>query len=134
MANGNLNTFDDFYTGMLAGEPQMAYMGAIADQPFRGTAPQQQRARNYWSNQFGNVYNQYMGQRAQEMQRKVDPSKWTTFSNFLSQYPTMTETDKLTRQPTSVPGEFARRYAALTPYQRGVSTSRFAPSTRHIYF
>ena len=134
MTNRNLNTFDDFYSGMLEGQPQMAYMGAVTNQPFRGTAPMQQRARDYWANQFGNVYNQYMGQRAQEMQRRVDPSKWTTFSNFLSDYPTMTQNNNLTGQATNVPGQFARRYAALTPYQRGVSTSRFAPSTRHIYF
>ena len=112
----NYNAFDDFFGTMLEAEPQSAFMGEVASQPFRGTAPMKQRAQNYWQNQFSNVYSQYMGQRAQEMRQRKDPSEWTTFTDYVSDFP------------------FTQRYSQLSPYQRGVTTSRFAPSTRHIYF
>ena len=57
-----------------------------------------------------------MSKKGREYQQKVDPSKMTTFSDFLSEIP------------------FTTRYSGLTPYQRGMSTQKFAPSTRHIYY
>ena len=46
----------------------------------------------------------------------MDPSEMTTFSDFLSNVP------------------FTSRYSGITPYQRGMSTQRFAPSTRYIFY
>jgi hypothetical protein len=117
MANG-YGAFGDFYTDVLETEPQMAYMGAVSRQaaPSSYTAPMQRRAQDYLRNQYSNVYNEYLGRRAQELRQRKDPSKWTTFSDFLEETP------------------FTQRYSQLSPYQRGVSTSRFAPSTRRIFF
>jgi len=116
MQNNRRNTFDDFYSTLLEEEPQTAYMGAVGRQGFGGTAPMQQRAQDYWSGRYSNIYNQYLGKRAQEISQRKDPSQWSTFGDFLSTVP------------------FTQRYAQLSPYQRGVTTSRYAPSTRHIYF
>ena len=117
--------FNGFYETMMEREPQMAFMGRVRREPLAqgggmfSTAPMAQRARDYWANQFSNVYNSYRGLRGNELRTGKDPSQWTTFGQFL---------ERQNETP------FTQRYAALTPYQRGTSTSRFAPSTRHIYF
>jgi len=116
MAVNGYNGFNDFFGTMLEAEPQTAYMGQIGSQQYRGTSPMQQRAADYWRNQYSDVYSQYLGQRGQELAQRKDPSQWTTFSDYLEQFP------------------FTQRYTSLSPYQRGVSNRRFAPSTRHIFF
>jgi len=112
----NYNAFDDYYSTMLEAQPELAYMGAVQQTPFRGTAPMQQRAQDYWRGQYGDIFNQYSGQRAQEIATGKPPEKWTTFMDYLRTVP------------------FTQRYSQMTPLQRGASTRRFAPSTRHIYF
>ena len=112
----NFGAFDDFFSTMLETDPQLAYMGAASSQPYRGTGPMQQRAREYWTDQYKDVYGQFQGVRANELRQRKDPSQWTTFTDYLESFP------------------FTQRYSALTPYQRGEGISRFAPSTRHIYF
>lgn len=112
----SLNAFSDFYSGMLEADPNLAYMGQVAGTDFSGTKPMKKRAKDYFAKQFGNVYNQYLGQLGTEYKQGTDPSKQTTFTQFLEQQP------------------FTERYASLSPYQRGVSTSRFAPSTRFIFY
>ncbi|HAI41695.1 MAG TPA: hypothetical protein DCM40_28065 [Maribacter sp.] len=114
----NYNTFDDFYETMLEAEPQTAYMGAVGSQTFGRSLPDPtlDRARASFRNQFSDVYNQYLGQRGRELSSRTDPSKLTTFSSFLENYP------------------FTQRYSAMTPYQRGTSMSRFNPSTRFIFY
>ena len=110
-----MNAFDDYYQTMLETDPQTAYMGAIG-QTF-GTGDRiSQAPRDYFAGQFGNVYDQYLGVKGRELMNRTDPSKMTTFTDFLS------------RQP------FTQRYGRLTPAQKGMSTRRYAPSTRFIYF
>ena len=118
LANGNKNltAFDDYYSTMLEAEPQMAYMGQLASTQFRGTDPMQKRAQDYFGSQFGDVYNKYLGVKGREMKNRTDPSKMTSFTDYLEKNP------------------FTDRYSALTPQQRGESTRRFAPSTRFIFF
>ena len=117
MATNNDNPFGDFYSDMLEMDPQMAYLGKLTNQDFGGINPvQQKRARDYFSNQYSNIYNEYLGQKGREYEQKTDPSKMTTFSDFLSNVP------------------FTSRYSEITPYQRGMSTQRFAPSTRYIFY
>ena len=70
--------------------------------------------------QYGDYYNQYMGVRGQEFSKGVDPKDMTTFTGFLE--------DQTKKNP------FSDRYRMMTPYQRGVSTSKFAPSTRFIFY
>ena len=117
MATNNNNPFGDFYSDMLEMDPQMAYLGTLTNQSFGGINPvQQKRARDYFANQYSNIYNEYMAKKGREYQQKVDPAEMTTFSDFLSDIP------------------FTTRYAQLTPYQRGMSSQRFAPSTRYIFY
>ena len=59
--NGNLASFDDYYQTQLEMEPQTAYMGMLGRQQFGGTAPMQQKARDYYGGQFSDVYNRFLG-------------------------------------------------------------------------
>ena len=86
MAN-NLSAFNDFYSGMLEADPSLAYMGEITETDFSGTKPMQKRAKDYFGRQFGNVYNQYLGQLGSEYKQGTDPAKQTTFTQFLEQQP-----------------------------------------------
>jgi len=116
--NRDFGAFDDFFEAVLESEPQTAYMGALGRQqmPQGYSAPMQQRAQDYWRGQMSDVYNQYLGLKGQEISQRKDPSQWTSFTDYLEKFP------------------FTQRYSALSPYERGMSTRRFAPSTRHIYF
>ena len=116
MANGNKNAFSNFYTDMLEADPQMAFMGQVGATDFRGTAPMQQRAREYMQGQYQNIYSDYMGDQAKQMRSGTAPSQLQSFTDYLEKNP------------------FTNRYSALTPQQRGVSNRRFAPSTRFIFF
>ena len=123
MPENKYNAFDNFYTDVLETEPEMADLGRVSDPSrttFYGTAPQQQRARDWARGQYGDYYNQYMGVRGQEFSKGVDPKDMTTFTGFLE--------DQTKKNP------FSDRYRMMTPYQRGVSTSKFAPSTRFIFY
>ena len=119
---GVIMAFEDFYTDLLQDQPQMAYQAAVTSQyPTYDTATRpRQRERDYWSKQYSNIYNRFLGNRGQEMRSQKDPSKWTTFSQYLE--------NQATQNP------YTQRYAARTPYERGVSTRRFAPSTRFITY
>ena len=125
MATNN-NAFAGFTTAndlgefMVEQDPQTAFMTHLVGQQFRGTNPMQDRARNYFQGQYSNIYNRFLGDRGQEMKSQKDPAKWTTFSQYLE--------NKSTENP------YTQRYAARTPYERGVSTRRFAPSTRFITY
>ena len=114
--NNNFTAFDDYYQTMLEMDPQTAFMGQLGGTQFGGTAPMQQRAQDYYRNQFSDVYNQYLGVKGKELANRTDPSKMTSFTDYLGQFP------------------FTQRYSALTPQQRGMSNRRFSPTTRHIYF
>ena len=117
------NPFENFYTDLLADQPQMAYQAAIpfTGQEFSSRTRPQERQRDYWSNQYSNIYNQYLGQQGQGIGQLAAggtpvPQSMQSFSEYLKGVP------------------FAERYGALTPQQKGTTTSRFAPATRHIYF
>ena len=115
--NKNFTAFDDYYQTMLEMDPQTAYMGAVGGQDFGRFSPsQQQRGQEYFRGQFSDVYNQYLGRRGQQIASRTDPSKMTSFTDYLAEYP------------------FTQRYSALTPRQRGMSTSRFSPSTRYLLY
>ena len=76
-----------------------------------GYAPAAQR---YWSGQYGNVMNQYMGTVGKSLREGEFPS--LTFTDYLGQYP------------------WTERYTALSPAMRqGGGISRFAPSVRRMY-
>lgn len=92
--------------------PEAAYYSAT---PFAGGySPAAQR---YWSGQFGNLQNQYMGEWGRQYRAGEDPLKQGyTFTEFLSDYP------------------WTERYTALGPRLRpGAGTSRFAPAARRMY-
>jgi hypothetical protein len=100
-------------------EPQAAYYsaapfgaGASTGSPFgEGYAP---AAQQYWSGQYGNVMNQYMGSMGRSMRAGQEPEM--SFVDYLEQYP------------------WTQRYTALSPAMRpGGSTSRFAPGTSRMY-
>ena len=117
------NPFENFYTDLLADNPQMAYQAAIpfAGQGFGNITRPQERQKDYWSNQYSNIYNQYLGQQGRGIKELAAGGKPSTqgmqsFSEFLQGVP------------------FTERYGALTPQQKGTSARRFAPATRHIYF
>lgn len=105
---------------VLGFEPKAAYYsaapfgtGATAASPFGGGyAP---AAQNYWSGQYGNVMNQFLGQAGRRMRAGGDPSD-LSFVDFLSDYP------------------WTQRYSALSPRLRpGGGTSRFSPAARYMY-
>ena len=116
----NGNAFGDFFQTQLEMDPQLAYMGRVGQQQFGGTQPMQDRAQQYFANQFGDVFNQYTALKGKELYQGKDPAKQTTFVDFMEDY--------ATESP------FTQRYSRLTPSQRGVSTRRFAPSTRYILY
>ena len=110
---------DNIWSDFLEDIPEAAYYSAApfgagpsAASPFGGGyAPAQQR---YWSGQYGNVANQYMGQMGRSLRAGQAPSM--TFTDYLAQYP------------------WTQRYSALSPAMRpGSTTSRFAPAVRRIY-
>ena len=117
------NPFENFYTDLLADQPQMAYQAAIPLQGFKFdeiTRPEQ-RQRDYWSNQYSNIYNEYLGSQGQGIEQLAGggtpaPQSMQAFSQYLKGVP------------------FADRYGALTPQQKATTTRKFAPATRHIYF
>ena len=117
------NPFENFYTDLLADNPQMAYQAAnpFAGQAFGNITRPEQRQKDYWSNQYSNIYNEYLGQQGRGIKELAVGGKpgnqgMQSFSEFLQGVP------------------FTERYGALTPQQKGTSARRFAPATRHIYF
>ena len=86
--------------------------GTSAASPFGGGySPASQQ---YWSGQYGNVMNQYMGTVGKSLREGEFPS--LTFTDYLGQYP------------------WTERYTALSPSMRqGGGISRFAPSVRRMY-
>ena len=82
-----------------------------------GTAPIRRRQQDYLSGQYSNLYNQYRGNLARQMTTPgIRPSEFSSFADFLRDIP------------------MATRYSQMTPSQRGVGTSKFAPRTRQIFF
>tara|TARA_Y100000401_G_scaffold87733_1_gene73222 strand:- start:6682 stop:7059 length:378 start_codon:yes stop_codon:yes gene_type:complete len=120
--NNNFGNFDNFLVDMLDLEPQMAFMTSVAQtqSPFAsgsfGTEPMRARATDYFRSQYPSSYQQYMGKLGSEIRSGVGPDQLSTFSDFLEGSP------------------FTQRYANLTPSQKGLSTQRFAPSTRYIFY
>jgi hypothetical protein len=116
----NVTTFDDFYSTMLAEDPQLTFAAEVGRQALPdafGTAPIRRRQQDYLSGQFSNLYNQYRGNLARQMTTPgIRPSEFSSFADFLRDIP------------------MATRYSQMTPSQRGVGTSRFAPRTRQIFF
>ena len=75
-----------------------------------GYSPVQQQ---YWSGQYGNVYNQYAGALGSAIRQGQEAP---SFTNFLSDMP------------------WTERYTALSPSLRpGGSFRRFNPATRYMY-
>ena len=124
MPEQDYNAFDNFYTNLLDVDPQMAFMGASSSWMPQGSttqAPTTQRAQDWAMGQYSNFYNRYLGDVGKEYARRAESpgtedQRVSTFSEFLQEDP------------------FTERYSRLTPYQKGVSTSKFAPSTRYIFF
>ena len=116
------NAFDNFYTNLLDVDPQMAYFGQASSWTPSGSggqSPSMDRAQDWAMGQYSNFYNRYLGNVGREYGRRArgeQPCKIGTFAEYLQDDP------------------FTERYSRLTPYQKGVSTSKFAPSTRYIFF
>lgn len=97
--------------------PQAAYFSAApfgtratSANPFgSGYSPAAQR---YWSGQYGNVINQFMGEAGRRMRTGEDPTS-LSFVDFLEEYP------------------WTQRYTS-TGIPRS-STGRFNPATRYMY-
>ena len=122
----------DFWSQVLEASPETAYYSASPfgqyspRNPWGGSefvqggegvtqggySPVQQQ---YWSGQYGNVYNQYLGQIGRSLRGGQEPA--TTFMEYLDQYP------------------FTQRYSALGPAMRpgGCGSSRYSPSTRYMF-
>ncbi|MAH45277.1 hypothetical protein CMI37_05585 [Candidatus Pacearchaeota archaeon] len=103
----------------LEGSPEAAYYSAApfgtgmsAASPFGGGAAP--AAQQYWSGQYGNVMNQYVGELGRSMRAGEAPTM--TFTDYLQQYP------------------WTQRYSAMSPAMRpGGRTSRYAPAARRYY-
>ena len=116
MVNGS-NFWRDY---VLEEAPEAAYYsaapfgsGSTAGSPWGGgSSPMSQQ---YWSGQYGNVRNQYLGQIGRSLRAGQEPSM--SFTDYLEQFP------------------WTQRYTALGPSMRpgGRSSSRFAPSARYMY-
>lgn len=111
----------NFYTDLLEDAPQTAFQGAIpfAGMGFQSMQQPERRQRDYWSDQYSNIYNEYLGQRGQgimQLAQGQEPQKMQSFSEYLKDVP------------------FTERYGALTPQQKGKGIRSFAPQTRHLYF
>ena len=112
MLNGNTGGggTQDFYDFMLAEQPQWAYFSSA---PFSGGPGPQTAQQQYHSGQFGNVYNQYLGDLGSAAR---EGRQGTSFEAFLEKYP------------------FTQSYYQnVSPTQRMGSSTRFAPSTRFMY-
>jgi|TARA_R100000306_G_scaffold61621_1_gene64764 hypothetical protein len=111
--------YGNFWKDVLQYEPQAAYFSAApfgtratAANPFGGGySPASQR---YWSGQYGNVMNQYVGEAGRRMRAGQDPSSMSFF-DYLEQYP------------------WTERYSSISPLLRGGGVSRFNPSARYMY-
>ena len=101
----NNNFFNQY---MLEVTPSLAYFSAA---PFQGQTSAAQR--QYWSGQFGNVTNQYMGALGTAIRAGQEgPS----FTRFLEDMP------------------WTEKYTALSPRLRpGSDFRRFSPQTRYMY-
>ena len=76
-----------------------------------GYSPAQQQ---YWSSQYGNVRNQFLGEMGRQLKEGQTPSM--SFSDYLEKYP------------------WTQRYTSLGPSMRpGARQSRFAPAARYMY-
>ena len=100
-----MGSFDSY---MLEASPALAYFSAT---PFQGQqAPAQ---RQYWSGQFGNISNEYMGALGSAIRTG---GQAPSFTQFLEDMP------------------WTERYSALSPRLRpGSDFRRFSPQTRYIY-
>ena len=123
----DLAAFDNYFQTQLETEPQTAYMGAMSQRFGNETNPFFSGAKNYFSsgNQFSDMYNRYLGVKGTELMNR---SKSLEQGKPASDKPLTSFMDYLENDP------FTQRYAAMTPRQRGTSTSRFAPSTRYILY
>ena len=106
----DLATDSDYWSTtdpLLEYSPEMAYFSAA---PFQGASPFEQQ---YWSNQYGDTYNQYQGALGRSMRAGDPVSSQPTWVGFLDAMP------------------WTERYTALGPRMRpGGSTQRYAPATR----
>lgn len=114
------NPFENFYTDLLQDQPEMAFQASVAQQypGYDMMSRPQKRQRDYWSRQYGNIYNQYLGRQGQNLQSlaRGEQPEIQSFSQYLEDIP------------------FTQRYSGLTPQQRGTGTKAFAPSTRYIFY
>ena len=105
---GNFLNGEYGFPYMLEVTPSLAYFSAA---PFQGQTSAAQR--QYWSGQFGNVTNQYMGELGTAIRAGQEgPS----FTRFLEDMP------------------WTEKYTALSPRLRpGSDFRRFSPQTRYMY-
>ena len=102
-------------TKTLAGDPQKAYYSSGTGERFGAGSPAQRR---FFQNSFEDIYNSYLEQAGKQIreaqgQTVEDP---LFFVDYLKTDP------------------FTERYGKLTPSERGVSTARYSPRARHIYY
>lgn len=63
------NPFGNFYLDLLEDDPRMAFQAAIPYAGFSTLARPEQRQRDYWSNQYSNIYNEFLGHKGQGLQQ-----------------------------------------------------------------
>lgn len=111
--------YSSFWRDALEYEPQAAYFSAA---PFGGRATSVSPfgggygapAQRYWSGQYSNVMNQFLGQAGRRMRAGESPES-LSFTDYLEQYP------------------WTERYSSISPLLRDRQTSRFNPATRFMY-
>ena len=108
MAFNDMFDIDPWALAQLESTPEMAYFSSA---PFQGqTSPAQ---RQYWSGQYGDIANEYMGAWGAGLRSGTETP---SFTQFLQDMP------------------WTERYTALSPRLRGGdSFSRFSPQTRYAY-
>jgi hypothetical protein len=97
-----------YWQTLLPEMPQAEYFGTLAGKNF---TPAQS---NYFGNQYGDIYNKYLGQLGRTTMLGGTPNM--TFQQFLAQYP------------------WLRTFNALSPYQRGVYSANYNPALRWLVY
>ena len=102
------NQFQDFLGDVMEEIPRLPFYSFVGEQ---ARSPQQRR---FFSNQFSDVYNQFLGALGTQARAGQMPSM--RFTDFLQQKP------------------FSERFTSQPPAFRGVFQSSLAPRARKLFF
>jgi hypothetical protein len=112
------NPFRDYLPQeFLEQTPSAAYYSSPAASEFytRPSGTVDPSKKKFYQESFQDIYSDYLGKLGTQARGGETPD--LKFTDYLSQASPFTE-----------------RYSALSPYERGINTRTFAPSTRFIYY